>query len=435
MHNPTRVLAGTLVCALVGTGLWLPSSVRGQATITLSEAVDRALVRSPQVAQQGQAVDNALLARRSSWAAFLPTLSASTSGSLRSARTFNDITGRFEPGASDSYSAGLSGSWTVFEGMRRFREYDAAKAEVLAAEAGHRDGRFQVILQTKTLFFEALRQEELLEVARQRLIQAEENFEIVRSRTRLGEATISDSLRARLDVVNAEQAELQAETALRSARVSLGRQVGLSEPVVPEPPEDLDPGPLPLSESEIMELAELSSPAVVSASQSTVAAGAAVSAARSAYIPSVRFSSGYNWVNQDASFTGGSTSWSMSLSMSYPIFNGFQREADVDRAELVRRVSRLQEDDARLAAREQADAAVQNLQTAERAIDIADEAVLVAAEDLRVVRERYSVGAATILDVLISQNALTQAETDLITARYDYILARAELEAILGREL
>lgn len=435
MHSSTRASARAFACLAAGAALLVPMSGAGQQSVSLTEAVQRALIRSPQIAQQRQSVDNALLTRKTSWAAFLPAVSANTSGSLRSARTFDEVTGSFEPGSSDSYSAGLSGSLTVFEGMRRFREYDAAQADVRAAEARYANQRYQVTLQTKGLFFAALEQEELLEVARQRGTQAEQNMEIVRSRTRLGEATISDSLRARLDVVNAEQAVLQAETALRSARFSLGRNIGVAEPVAPERPEDLDPGLLPLSEQEIMQLAEEASPAVIAANESTVAAAATVSAARTAYIPSLRFSSGYSWANQDPSFIGGSTSWSMSLSMSYPIFNGFQRESSIDRAQFVQRVTRLQEDDARLAAREQADAALQNLLTSERAIVIAEEATLVAAEDLRVVRARYEVGAATILDVLISQNAVTQADTDLITARYDYILARAELEAILGREL
>jgi outer membrane protein len=160
-----------------------------------------------------------------------------------------------------------------------------------------------------------------------------------------------------------------------------------------------------------------------------------VSSAKTVYIPSLRMSSGYNWSNQTVSFSGGNTSWNMSLSMSYPIFNGFQRETSIDRAQYVQRVTSLRENDARLAAREEADAALQNLLTAEQAIVIAEGAALVAAEDLRVVRERYAVGAATILDILVSQNAVTQSDVDVITTRYDYILARAELEAILGREL
>lgn len=424
-----------LACLAAGAAFALPSHTAAQQQISLDEAVARALVRSPAIAQQQQSVDNAYLTQRTAWASFLPSLSVSGGGSLRSANVLNDVTGRIEPGSSDSYSAGVNGNWTVFEGTRRFKEYDAAKSDVRAAEARYSNQRYQVTLQTQTAFFNALRQSDLLEVARERVAQAEQNMDIVRRRTQLGEATISDSLRARLDVVNAEQAVLQGETALRAARFSLGRQVGLGGPVVPVRPEDLEPRALALTDPEIMEIAESVSPSVIAASEASVAASQNVSAAKTAYIPSLNFSSGYGWNNQQASLTGGNTSWNMSLSLSYPIFNGFQRESSIDRAQYVQRVTVLQEDDARLAAREQADAALMNLRTAEQAILIAEDAALVAAEDLRVVRERYGVGAATILDILVSQNAVTQADADVITTRYDYIIALAELEAILGREL
>jgi len=426
-----RLMAHTIVVL----GVLAPGGVAAQRSVTLDEAIERSVIRSPQIASQQQQVDNAYLSRKTSWASFLPTLNAGGSGALRSAQTFNDVTGILESGSSDSYGAGLSGSWTVFEGLRRFREYDAAKADVRASEARYANSRYQVALQTKTVFFSALRQEDLLEVSRQRVLQAEQNMEIVRNRALLGEATVSDSLRARLDVVNANQAVLQGENALRASRFSLGRQIGIGQPVTPDRPADLEPSPLPYTEQEILELAESASPSVIAAVESTVSAGLGVSAARSQYIPSLRLSSGYNWQNQTASFSGGNTSWNMSLSMSYPIFNGFQRETSVDRAQYVQRVLRLQEDDARLGAREEADAALQNLLTAQQAILISEDASFVAAEDLRVVRARYEVGAATILDILVSQNAVTQAAADVVTTRYDYILARAELEAILGREM
>jgi len=435
MQNMMRAKARLLACAIAGAASLMPANAVAQTTVSLDEAIDRALVRSPLVAQQQQSVDNAYLTQKTSWASFLPTVTGNGSGSLRSANTLNQTTGEIVSGSSDSYSAGLTGSLTVFEGLRRFKEYDASKADVRAAEARYANQRFQVTLQTKNFFFNALRQADLLEVSQQRVSQAEQNLDIVRRRTLLGEATISDSLRARLDVVNALQAVLQSETAVRSARSSLGRQIGLSERVTPTRPPDLEPTPLPFTEDEIMAMAVSVSPPVIAASEASIAARANVSAARTAYIPSLRFSSGYNWQNQARSFSGGSTSWNLGLSLSYPIFNGFQRESSIDRAQYVQRVSLLQEDDARLAAREQADAALQNLLTAERAILIAEDAAFLAAEDLRVIRVRYSVGAATILDILISQSAADQANTDVITTRYDYVLARAELEAILGREL
>jgi outer membrane protein len=249
---------------------------------------------------------------------------------------------------------------------------------VRAAQARRDEQRFLVTVQTKALFFGALRQDDLLEVARQRVLQAEQNLEIVRQRTVLGEATVSDSLRARLDWINAQQAVLQGEAAIRAARFSLGRQIGESGPVVPERPADLDPTPLGLTPEEIMVLAESRSPSVIAAAEETAASGASVSAARTAYLPNISFSTGYDWANQDPSFSGGTTSWSLALRMSYPIFNGFQRESTVERARLAQRVTSLREEVARLTAREQADAAYQTLVTSERAIEIAEEAAAVA---------------------------------------------------------
>jgi len=423
------------VLPLAVAGALLPCPTWAQLSVTLDEAVQRALERSPAMAQQEQALGNAAASRRQAWGAFLPNLSASSSGSLRSTSRFDAATDRIVEGSSDSYSAGLSASMTLFDGGRMFSELSGTGADVRAAEARRENQRHQVTLQTRNLFFAALRQGDLLEVARQRVSQAEESLTMVRTSTLVGTATVSDSLRARLELINAQQAVLQAETAMRAARFALGRQIGESRPVEPVAPGGLEPSPLSLTEEEILAIAEAASPTVVAAEESTRAAAVNVSVARSAYLPSISFSSGYSWANQDLSLANGTTSWSLSLRASYPIFNGFSREGSLDRAQFAQRLARLQEDDARLAAREQADAALMDVRTAEQAIAIAEEARTVAEEDLRVIRERYRVGVATVLELVTSQIALVQASVNVVTARYDYVLARAQLEAVLGREL
>jgi outer membrane protein TolC len=323
----------------------------------------------------------------------------------------------------------------VFDGLARFRELDAAGADVEAAEARLIEGHYDVVLATRQVFFLTLEQDELVEVARQRVALAEESLGLTRTRAALREATTSDTLRARLEYVNARQALLQAESAQRTAQVRLGRQVGVAGPVLAERPEGLEPRALALEDAEVLDLAVASSPSVVAAEAGSVSARANASASKAVWMPSLRMSSGYNWSNRTASFTGGSTSWSWGLSASYPLFNGFQREAGVARAQESLHVARMQEDDTRLAVRAEAEAALLTLRTAEQAIAIAEEAVAVAAEDLRVIQERYRLGVARIFDVVQSQIALDQARVDLVSARYDYVLARAELEAIVGREL
>ena len=58
-----------------------------------------------------------------------------------------------------------------------------------------------------------------------------------------------------------------------------------------------------------------------------------------------------------------------------------------------------------------------------------------AQEDLTVQQERYRLGATTILELLTSQEASSQAETNLVAPASTTSIARAELEALAGRKL
>ncbi|MGW8283031.1 MAG: TolC family protein, partial [Gemmatimonadota bacterium] len=71
--------------------------------------------------------------------------------------------------------------------------------------------------------------------------------------------------------------------------------------------------------------------------------------------------------------------------------------------------------------------------TARTSAALAANAVVVARENLRVQDERYRAGATTILDLLTAQVDLTEAEAGLVQARFTTRLARAGVEAILGR--
>jgi outer membrane protein len=80
-------------------------------------------------------------------------------------------------------------------------------------------------------------------------------------------------------------------------------------------------------------------------------------------------------------------------------------------------------------------AAVAALEAARLRIGITQTSVQAGQEDLRVQQERYRLGASTIVDVLTSQEALNQAEVDAVTARFDYVRARAQISALIGRTL
>ncbi len=433
-HHRLRRTPGFGLLLLIGSAPGMAAQQPGD-TLSMDTALELALVFSPQFAQSQASVNNAGGTRLRAWGSFLPNVSVGSGASVQSQDRFDPNTQRVVTGSSDFYSASLNTNYQIFQGGRKFHELDRTESAVIEAEALMRSQRFGVLLQTRTLFLNALRQYELVQVAEASVARAEESLAITRARVVVGTGTRSDSLRTRLELANARQSLLQTRNQLRAARFALGRQVGVDGPVVPALPDNLDPAPLALGEAEIVALAESVSPAVRAAEASAAIARASLSNARSSYLPNLSVSSGYNWANQDRSFNGGNTSWNFRISGSYQLFDGFQREQTVNQASESRRVARLTEEDARRGVRQDVDAALRTLETQEQAIAIAAEAVLVAEEDLRLIRERYDVQMANILDVITSQVALDEAEANLVSARYDYVVAKAELESIVGREL
>jgi outer membrane protein TolC len=163
-----------------------------------------------------------------------------------------------------------------------------------------------------------------------------------------------------------------------------------------------------------------------------------VTVARAQYFPtfSAGYSNGYTGFEAPWNSTGSYVNnWSLRFSVSLPIFNGFTREQQLVSASVERDVADAVSADTRRSVSQQLVQLVAALQTAYEQIAISGTNVDAATEDLRVQQERYRVGASTILDLLTSEASLTLARTTLVVARFNYNIARAQLEALVGRTL
>ncbi|HEX7051605.1 MAG TPA: TolC family protein [Longimicrobiales bacterium] len=405
-------------------------------TMTLEQAIDAALRHSPQIAQATGAVENAEWGERSAWGAYLPNLSFSSGASVSSSERFSTETNTVVRGASnESYNAGLSASLDLFDGGRRRAELRSARAEIDAAQAGLIEQRFAVTLAVKQAFFDVLRGDELIRAAQTRIDRAQEGLDAAEQRAAVGSGTRSDVLRAQLELTNARQALLQAQNQQRNATFTLGRLVGADGAVGAEATESYEPQPLALTREELIELVVAEAPMVRTAVAELKAAEANARSARAQYFPTIDVGGRMRWSNNEPTFTNALNSWSLSLGLSFPLFNRFQRMSSVSNASIQADVARVRLADARRAARAQLEQALAALDLAEQQVALTEEAVRVAEEDLRVQQERYRLGVATILEQVTSQVNLVQAETDRIAARYDYQIARAQVEALAGREL
>jgi outer membrane protein len=410
-------------------------AAQSPVALSLEEVISRALQYSPQLAQAEGSLQLAGTAERTAFGSFLPNLNISSGASLASTRRFDPGLGTTITGSNDSYSAGLSSGIDLFTGGRRGAELTRARAQTDVSEAALVEQRFGVTRNAKATYYDVLRGADLIRSADARVARARQVLEAAERRAQVGSGTRSDVLRAQLELTNARQALLQATNQKRNAMFSLGRLVGVDGPVDARDAQQVEARPLALSREQLLEMVLQQAPAVATALASERAAQAGVSSARSQYLPTVSGSGGYNWFNETASFNNVQGSWSLRLNMSFPVFNRFQREESVARAQVQASVAQIQLDDTRRVARASLERILGALETAEQQIELALQALEVAEEDLRVQQERYRLGVSTILEQVTSQENLVRAEADLIAARYDYQLARADLEALIGREL
>jgi outer membrane protein TolC len=428
-----RWVTGVLALWLAAPAAAQQASAPQKLEVTLPEAIRRALLVQPAMVQQRGAQRTAGAERRSAYAAFLPTLTTNASASRNSQWTIRDTT-RIPPVY--NYTGGLNARLELFDGFRRLATARATNASLDAADAGVVSVRFQVTLDTKSAFYDALAAEDLVRVAQSQVRRAQQQLQISVEKLRAGSATRSDSLRSTVDFGNARIALLEAQANLTTTQAGLGRQIGVDGPVRAVPDSVLPP----LPDTAALRASVLDhAPRVEQSEAAARAARARIWTSRAQYWPTLTVS--YNNTRTDTLFPNlplfGNLKerFTWSFTVSLPLFDGLAREQAQVSASVARDNAEAAAADTRREVNAQLSQQIAALTTAYEKIDIARANVAAATEDLRVQNERYRVGAATILDLLTSQTSLTQAEQNLVRVRFDYLIARAQLEALLGRDL
>jgi outer membrane protein TolC len=334
-----------------------------------------------------------------------------------------------------SLNTSLSASVDLFTGFRRGAEMSAARASQSAAEASLVDARFQQALATTNQFLDALAAQQLVRVRETSVRRAEEQLKTSINKLQAGSATRSDSLRSRVTLGSAQLDLIRAQTDLATAEAGLGRLIGETGRV-----RALDDSAfyrvIEMPDTAALRVeAEAKSPRIQSAVATADAARAGLKASRAAYWPSLDLSANTAWNATRESDYDVYSNRQLSLGLRWGIFDGFARELAVAQRAASLDVADATAADERRAVAADLTARLSELAAARTQIDITQTSVVAAEEDLRVQRERYRLGASTIVDVLTSQEALSQAEVDVVVARFDYLRAKASLEALIGRNL
>ena len=126
---------------------------------------------------------------------------------------------------------------------------------------------------------------------------------------------------------------------------------------------------------------------------------------------------------------------SLTATLSLPLFDGFAREQRLQEAMASRSDARYSVRAKELALTADVTAAFLTLSTAEKTVALQEQNAAKAKQELKLVQDRYRIGATTFVDLTEARATYERAEGDRITAIYDYQKAFAALESAVGHPL
>lgn len=417
----------------------------GARPVSLTEAVQEAQRNLPAAIAARNQERSAAASTRAAKGALIPNLTIGTSTTYTDGTTINNFDGSLTKLSGNPYQYGNSMSLTadLFDGGRRFSEIKRNSFVSEAANVAVLTSRYDAALQAKQQFYAALAARESEAAARAQLEQAEQQLKASIARLSAGVITKSDSLRSVIQVGNAQLALLTAQNDLRVANATLTRIMGATSLVTANPGDTLYVAMPEVTEGDLLKIVP-DAPAIQLSEANLSIAKAAKRTQRAAYLPTLSATYRYNFSatsngltsgNLILPFQGNAARQTITVDFSYPLFNGFTRELNGVNAKIAVENAEANLRDARLAARANLSTQLRALNNANARIQVQLQSIAAAEEDLRVMQQRYALGASTLLDLLTSQTQLNQARQQLIQARFDARVAKAQLESLLGREL
>jgi outer membrane protein TolC len=320
-------------------------------------------------------------------------------------------------------------SYLLFDFGGRSGRVAGAKHQMLAASFSHNAAIQDVVLQIQVAYFQYLANRGLLEAQRTTLAEAETNLTAAEERRRVGLATIADVLQAR---TAASQARLDLQTiegTVQTTRGALAQALGLPANL----PYDVDSS---AAAAPVAQLADSVNAVIATALQGrpdlaavraeVAAARAGVTEARAALFPSLGFSAtaGRTYAT---TIPDGASSYSLSLGLTIPIFNGFARQYDLRAAQFEAEAARARAQSLRNDVVFQVFSAYYALQTATRRVATAEDLLASAEQSNQVALGRYKAGVGSVLDLLAAQTALADARAQQVDARLAWSVSLAQL--------
>ena len=408
-----------------------------QTDLTLENSIQIALQRNSALVKANYNLESSKASVKSAYGNLIPTLGVSASWGW--GKTEGNL--GTSAGAS-SYRVNAGGSVVLFDGLANYANISSAEDDFEAAELGIDRFKRDIVQTTTIFYYTILKSKALLKVKEENFKYNNKLLETITERNKIGSAPVADLYAQQVQAGGAEVEMIIAQNSVDAAQNTLIDYLSLDvlkEYNFVSKIDTVNDSNIEYYNKDFNDILTMVDYALLNRTdylgqQKTLSsASEGITVAKGGFWPSL--SGDYGVGNTDIAIDDvfNQRTWSVGLSVNFPIFSNFNTETSVQYA----KVNELNAQEDLLALEREIKIDIKqgylDFKAVSKALEVSIKTVISASENRRVQYERYSLGSGTFLDVLQSDRDYQNSLSLRIDAEFNFHSAREALLNSIGK--
>ena len=436
------LLTAMALCAFGFAKAQTEQTTQNTLTLTLDKALEIALDENPTIKVAAEEIALKKVASKEAWQSLLPeaSLNGSLDHTIKAAEMkLNDMSFKMGQDGTNTANAGLSINLPLFA-PAVYRAMSMTKTDIELAVEKSRASELDLINQVTKAYYQLMLAQDSYEVLQGSYKLAEDNFNVVNAKYQQGAVSEFDKISAEVQMRSIKPNVISAANAVTLAKLQLKVLMGITADVDIKTDDNLTNYESMLFANQLKEedMSLENNTTMKQFELNMKLLEKNVKSLKTNFMPTLSMSFSYQYqslYNPNINFFDYTWSNSSSLifNLSIPLYRASNftkvkssriqmRQLDWNRIDTERKLNMqvVSYRNNMTASSEQVVSNKENVMQAEKAVQIAG--------------KRYEVGKGTVLELNSSQVSLTQAQLTYNQSIYDYLVAKADLDQVLGKQ-
>lgn len=436
------LLTAMALCAFGFAKAQTEQTTQNTLTLTLDKALEIALDENPTIKVAAEEIALKKVASKEAWQSLLPeaSLNGSLDHTIKAAEMkLNDMSFKMGQDGTNTANAGLSINLPLFA-PAVYRAMSMTKMDIELAVEKSRASELDLINQVTKAYYQLMLAQDSYEVLQGSYKLAEDNFNVVNAKYQQGAVSEFDKISAEVQMRSIKPNVISAANAVTLAKLQLKVLMGITADVDIKTDDNLTNYESMLFANQLKEedMSLENNTTMKQFELNMKLLEKNVKSLKTNFMPTLSMSFSYQYqslYNPNINFFDytWSNSSSLMFNLSIPLYRASNftkvksariqmRQLDWNRIDTERKLNMqvVSYRNNMTASSEQVVSNKENVMQAEKAVQIAG--------------KRYEVGKGTVLELNSSQVSLTQAQLTYNQSIYDYLVAKADLDQVLGKQ-